>query len=221
VPARDPGGNFFNFIPTNSQKLVVVMGTFLVRGIQAALNLTTLRALIQALVIQNDSPKNLLLRLNPLLVSTFPQGQRVNLFCGMLDWIAQTFTYTQAGDLPGIWFQGTAGQRQLLENTTRTEMLPHPDLLYEMSETQIQLRPGDSLYFFNRGILRLQNKAGLTLSENDLVQLILSHLNLGARGLLTQVAAGIQTFVANPVPPEDMTMAVLKIVASPLENKIT
>ncbi len=220
VPTRNSGGNFFNFIPTNSQKLVFVMGAFPVRGIQAALNITTLRALIQALVMQNDAPKHLLLRLNALLAATLPQGQQVCLFCGVLDSMAQTFTYTQAGDSPGIWFQGTTGPRQSLENPTPVEMLPHPDLANQIAETQIQLRPGDTLYFFNRGILRLQNSAGRTLSENDLLQFILAHLSLGARGLLTQVAAGIQTFTASPVPTEDVTMAVVKVVAHPLENKI-
>src|SRR5215212_7616826 len=104
-PAREVGGDFYDFHPLSEGRLGLVVGDATGKGVPAALVMSTtcgmLQAISQALDSSSSSPGEVLERVNETLVTRIPSNMFVTCFYAILDPKSGSLSYANAGhDLP-------------------------------------------------------------------------------------------------------------------------
>ncbi|MBV8989484.1 MAG: serine/threonine-protein phosphatase [Solirubrobacterales bacterium] len=102
------GGDWYDLIPLDDHRLLMVVGDVTGRGLRAAATMASLRYAIHAYAAQNDSPAIILSKLSKLLNVT-TDGQLATVLCAVIDVGARQVTVTNAGHLPPLLISGDRG----------------------------------------------------------------------------------------------------------------
>jgi len=156
-PAREVGGDFFDFHLLSGGRLGLVVGDATGKGVPAALVMSTTCGMLQAVseALDSISPGEVLERVNETLLSRIPQNMFVTCFYGILDPKSATFTYANAGhDLPYLWHGGAAEE-------LRARGMPlglMPGMSYE--EKEMMLEPTHSALLYTDGLVEAHDPQG-------------------------------------------------------------
>jgi len=147
-PAREVGGDFYDFLELEDGRLGLVVGDATGKGIPAALVMATTRGMLRASAQPLDSPGEVLARVNDALYPDIPSDMFVTCFYAILEPKSGTLSYANAGhDLPYLWHGGDAEE-------LRARGMPlglMPEMSYE--EKEAVLREGDSVLFYSDGLV--------------------------------------------------------------------
>jgi serine phosphatase RsbU (regulator of sigma subunit)/anti-sigma regulatory factor (Ser/Thr protein kinase) len=146
-PAREVGGDFYDFIELPGDRIGIVVGDVTDKGVPAALVMATTHSLLRAEAPRLVSPARVLERVNNLLVDEMPPKMFVTCLYAVLDPAAGTLVFANAGhNLPYV---GTnEGTLELRATGMPLGLLA--DMAYE--ETSAVLRPGNSLLLHSDGL---------------------------------------------------------------------
>src|SRR5215211_1159171 len=108
-PAREVGGDFYDFHLLSEDRLGVVVGDATGKGVPAALVMATTCGMLQlaARALDSPSPGEVLSRVNETLVARIPPNMFVTCFYAILDPRSASLSFANAGhDLPYLWHGG-------------------------------------------------------------------------------------------------------------------
>jgi sigma-B regulation protein RsbU (phosphoserine phosphatase) len=165
-PAREVGGDYFDVIQLDKNRLGICVGDVAGKGITAALLMANLQASFRAFATSEASPQVVCTKLNKFLCANIASGKFVTFFYAVLDADARTLTYENAGHSPGL----------LLRSDGTTETLPGggavlgalPDWTYQ--DYTVQLQPGDQLLLSTDGITEAENAKLEEFGEERLLE---------------------------------------------------
>jgi serine phosphatase RsbU (regulator of sigma subunit)/predicted ester cyclase len=171
-PAREVGGDFYDFFALEEGRVGVVVGDATGKGMPAALvaeaTSNMLRAVAQAL--GSSSPGEVLSRVNETLLARIPPNMFVTCFYAVLDAGSASLRYANAGhDLPYLWHGGDAGE-------LRARGMPlglMPGMSYE--EGEISLREGNCVLFYSDGLVEAHDPTGVMFGFPRLRALVAQH----------------------------------------------
>jgi serine phosphatase RsbU (regulator of sigma subunit) len=171
-PAREVGGDFYDFFELEDGRVGVVVGDATGKGVPAALmaeaTSNMLRAVAQAL--GSSSPGEVLSRVNETLLARIPDNMFVTCFYAILEPESGSLTYANAGhDLPYLHRNGEAEE-------LRARGMPlglMPGMSYE--EGEASLTEGDSLLFYSDGLVEAHDPKGEMFGFPRLRALIAEH----------------------------------------------
>jgi serine phosphatase RsbU (regulator of sigma subunit) len=152
-PAREVGGDFYDFLPLADGRLGIVLGDVTDKGVPAALVMTATRSMLRAMARESDTPGTVLARVNDQLAADIPPGMFVTCFYAILDPATGHLAYANAGqDLPYLRrADGSVGE--LRARGMPLGLMPAMD--YE--EREATLAPGDTLLFYSDGLVEAHN----------------------------------------------------------------
>jgi serine phosphatase RsbU (regulator of sigma subunit)/predicted ester cyclase len=156
-PAREVGGDFYDFHLLSEGRLGVVVGDATGKGVPAALVMSTTCGMLQlaARALDSPSPGEVLAQVNETLVARIPSNMFVTCFYAILDPNSGRFTYANAGhDLPYLWHGGDAQE-------LRARGMPlglMPGMSYK--EKEIVLEPSDSVLLYSDGLVEAHDPKG-------------------------------------------------------------
>src|SRR5215211_2156513 len=153
-PAREVGGDFYDFLDLADGRLGVVVGDATGKGMPAALvaeaTSNMLRAVAQAL--GSSSPGKVLAQVNETLLARIPPNMFVTCFYAILDPKSGRLVYANAGhDLPYLHRNGEAEE-------LRARGMPlglMPGMSYE--EKEIELDAAECVLFYSDGLVEAHN----------------------------------------------------------------
>lgn len=152
-PAREVGGDFYDFHPRADGRLGIVIGDATDKGIPAALLMAMTCTMLRTAMQVSTSPGEVLARVNELLATTIPRGTFATCFYAMLDPASGRLCYANAGhDLPYLRQQGEVSELY----ATGMPLGLMPGMSYEEKETL--LAPGDSILFYSDGLVEAHNE---------------------------------------------------------------
>src|SRR5919202_5107024 len=103
-PAREVGGDFYDFHLLSEGRLGLVVGDATGKGVPAALVMSTTLGMLRLAAQNYSSPGEILQRVNEALFPYIPPNMFVTCFYGVLEPESGRFTYANAGhDLPYLW----------------------------------------------------------------------------------------------------------------------
>ena len=151
-PAREAGGDFYDFIQLPGGKLGMVVGDVTDKGVPAAMVMATTRAVLHGAAERTDSPGEVLRRVNDLLHPDIPAKMFVTCLYAVLEPDSGHIVYANAGhNLPCM--KGGAGVSEL--RATGMPLGLMPGMAYEENETSVH--PGDSVFFYSDGLVEAHN----------------------------------------------------------------
>jgi serine phosphatase RsbU (regulator of sigma subunit)/predicted ester cyclase len=169
-PAREVGGDFYDFLELPSGQLGLVVGDATGKGVPAALVMSSARSTLRAVAQGSESPGEVLRRANDPLVIDIPPNMFVTCFYAILDPNSASLSYANAGhDLPYLWHGGEAKE-------LRARGMPlglMPGMGYEEKETILQA--GDSALFYSDGLVEAHDPKGEMFGFPRLRALVAQH----------------------------------------------
>jgi serine phosphatase RsbU (regulator of sigma subunit) len=151
-PAREVGGDFYDFLQFADGRLGLVIGDVSGKGVPAALVMATVHTMLRSTVQGIGSPGEILARVNDLLTAEIPSGMFVTCFFALLDPESGRLHYANAGqDVPYRYHRH--GVSELWAKGMPLGMMPGSS--YE--EHEVTLAPGDSILFYSDGLVEAHN----------------------------------------------------------------
>src|SRR5215217_4016539 len=150
-PAREVGGDFYDFLELDDGHLGLVVGDVTDKGVPAALVMATTRAMLRASAQRLDSPAEVLRQVNDVIVRDIPPNMFITCLYAILDTRSGKLRYANAGhDLPYLRHKGRSGDTTELRATGMPLGLM-PGMFYE--EKEAVLEEGDSILFYSDGLV--------------------------------------------------------------------
>jgi serine phosphatase RsbU (regulator of sigma subunit) len=156
-PAREVGGDFYDFHLLSEGRVGVVVGDATGKGVPAALVMSTTCGMLQlaAGALDSSSAGEVLSRVNETLFARIPANMFVTCFYAILDPESGSLSYANAGhDLPYLWHGGAAEE-------LRARGMPlglMPSMSYE--EKELELKAGEGVFFYSDGLVEAHDPKG-------------------------------------------------------------
>ena len=206
-PAREVGGDFYDFHLLSEGRLGLVVGDATGKGVPAAFVMSTTCGMLQAVsqALDSSSPGEVLERVNETLFARIPPEMFVTCFYAILDPKSGRFVYANAGhDLPYLRSQG--GDCEEL----RARGMPlglMPGMSYEEKETVVNV--GEVALFYSDGLVEAHGPKGEMFGFPRLRELVAAH---GEEGSLEHVLLGeLYSFVGEGWEhKDDITLLTLR-----------
>ena len=210
-PAREVGGDFYDFHLLSDGRLGVVVGDATGKGVPAALVMSTTLGMLQlaARALDSPSPGEVLAQVNETLLAQIPSNMFVTCFYAVLDPRSGSLTYANAGhDLPYLWHGGAAEE-------LRARGMPlglMPKMSYEEKETVLDA--GVAALFYSDGLVEAHDPEGEMFGFPRLQGLIAEH-GKEERSLGDSLLEELYSFVGEGWEQEDdITLLTLRRSAS-------
>jgi sigma-B regulation protein RsbU (phosphoserine phosphatase) len=218
VPAREVGGDYYDFFPLPSDKLGVLIADVSGKGTSAALYMAELKGLVLSLSQIYQSPRQLLMEVNRIISENLDSRSFITMTYAVLDLHGGTMTYARAGHTPLIYMRAGAtdgNDVQVLVPNGMVLGLRIPgaeDKFAELlEEDQLDLGTGDVIVFYTDGITEAMNAESDLFGELRLSRIVEEHGHLESGELRERILREIEAFVGSADQHDDMTMILMKI----------
>jgi serine phosphatase RsbU (regulator of sigma subunit) len=207
-PAREVGGDFYDFLELPDGQLALITGDVTDKGIPAALVMATTHSILRGDAPGLVSPSAMLERANDRLYPDIPAHMFVTCLYAVLDPISGRLRYANAGhNLP---YAATAdGVTEL--RATGMPLGAMPGMTYE--ENEAYLAPGDSILLHSDGLVEAHNRLGEMFGFPRL-QKIVENSN-GSEYLIEECLTELREFAGGDwVQEDDITLLTLERYAT-------
>src|SRR5215469_8694465 len=232
-PARSVSGDYYDFLPLGSEKLVLAVGDVSGKGISAALLMATIHSAVRAYSIEGipafrqvqavgagpvlagkyeplvpgaeASPGMLMSLLNHQLYHSTPQEKYATLFVAMYDGADRRLTFSNAGHLPPMLLGATGSVRRLEDGGTVVGLFD--DINYQ--EGSVQLRQGEIFLAYSDGVTEPENDFG-EFGEQRLIELVQENRDLSLERITEIVTAAVDDWIGAVEQPDDVTLVLAR-----------
>lgn len=208
-PAREVGGDFYDFFMTEARYLWMVMADVSDKGVAAALFMVISKTLIKNQAQFIKSPGEVLTIVNDQLCQNNQAGMFVTAFIGVLDIQTGNFSFANAGhNYPLI--KKVNQTYKWLKTKPGLVLAGMEGIKYKTHE--MILEPGDRLFLYTDGVTEALNPDKELYSDQRLIDLLNtdSLLDIGITKLLTSVKEDISIFASNAEQSDDITMLAME-----------
>ena len=151
-PAREVGGDFYDFIKLPEGQIGIVVGDVTDKGVPAALVMATTHSVLRAEAPRLVAPSEVLTRVNNLLVDEMPAHMFVTCLYMVLNPETGQLRYANAGhNVPYVSTEG--GVTELRATGMPLGLLPE----MEYEEKEATLAPGDTVLLHSDGLAEAHN----------------------------------------------------------------
>lgn len=169
-PAREVGGDFYDFIPLSDGRMVIVIGDVTDKGVPAAMVMATTRTMLRSAAMDTDSPGIVLQIVNERLCREIPPKMFVTCLYAILDPDTGRLSFANAGhDLPYRGKDGAVGELR----ATGMPLGLLPGMIYEEKDTIIE--EGERVLFYSDGLVEAHNRQREMFGFPRLKQLVGAH----------------------------------------------
>ena len=218
-PAKEVGGDFYDFFFIDDDHFAVIMADVSGKGIPAALFMAITATLIRNHLQTGEDPEISLENINRQLCGNNMADMFVTLWLGVLEIATGRLEYINAGHNPPLLKSGGAGFA-FLQSPPDLVLAGMDDTIYTRRETR--LAGGDTLFLYTDGITEAADLRGEFYGKDRLRRFLDEHGGLLPRELLPLLRADIARFSAGAEQSDDITMLALRIAReTPVTRSIT
>ena len=204
-PAREVGGDFYDFFPIDDKHTAFVMADVSGKGITAAMYMMSAKTAIKNMLQAGYPLAEAIKRANNNLCENSVQSMFVTAFIGVLDLSNGKVSYINAGHCIPLR-QSESGCDFI--DTERSLVLGFmPSYTYKVNE--FTLKPKDKLFLYTDGVTEAQNKKGNMFGDKRLKK-VLSQATGSASEILETVNTEIGKFVKGAEQFDDTTMMIIE-----------
>jgi len=208
IPAKEVGGDFYDFFMVDDDHLALVIADVSGKGIPAALFMMTTKTLIKTLALKGISPAQVLDEANARLCENNEAGMFVTAWIGILEISTGKFAFANAGHNPPFIRRKGEGFAPLKARPGFV-LAGMEGTRYHQVETTIL--PGDMLYLYTDGVTETANPQEVLYGEERLQQALEARCSPNLKEFLSGVKADIDAFADGAPQSDDITMLVLRV----------
>lgn len=209
-PAREVGGDFYDFFFTDKKHLALVIADVSGKGVSAALFMVIAKILIKNQLQAGDSPEKALQKVNKMLCENNEAGMFVTAFVGVIDIITGEFTFSNAGHNPPLIYKKESDEYNFIESPHGFVLGGINDAKYSLNKSV--LKPEDSLFLYTDGVTEAMNQKGELFSKERLQNILnnKSIKELKITDVVNHLRQEIDKFSNGAERSDDITMLAFK-----------
>ncbi len=211
VPAREVGGDFYDFFMIDNDRLGIVIGDVSGKGIPAAIFMAVSRTLIKATGLKGMSPAECLGFANNLLCNESVSGMFVTVFYGIIDMKTGEMEYANAGHNPP-YIINKSGEYRIISSLGNTVLGVFEDLTFKPGKTILEKE--GSVLLYTDGVTEAFNKSEEVYGEQRLEKLFGIPAADVCKELIECVVKDIEIFSSGFPQSDDITMLCLQYIGS-------
>ncbi len=211
-PAREVGGDYYDFVELPAGKLGIAIGDVSGKGIGAALMMASLGASLRGQASVVHDLTKLVKRVNELVYEASSVNRYATFFYAEYEPRSRQLLYVNAGHNPPALLRASRGSCQ----TYRLDTGGPPIGLLAISSYEqgsCALEPGDMLVLFTDGISESMNNDEEEWGEASLIQFAKTCCGLPAPEAMNKIMAAAQAFASGAHQHDDMTVVVVRAFA--------
>jgi sigma-B regulation protein RsbU (phosphoserine phosphatase) len=206
IPAQVVGGDYFDFIPVEDNRLAICLGDVSGKGLPASLLMANLQATLRGQSFLTTSPKDCLIRSNKLLYHSTSSEKFATLFYAYLDTKNHTLSYSNAGhDFPFLYSESDTPKRL---KSGGIMLGAFEDFAFE--EDTVPLNSGDVLIISSDGISEAMNANHEQFGEQRLQAIVTNNRSASPNEIIDKVISAVRVHAGSYPQSDDMTLIVLK-----------
>jgi phosphoserine phosphatase RsbU/P len=207
VPAKEVGGDFYDFFFLDDDRLAFVVGDVSGKGVPAAIYMAVSRTLLKAVAAQVVNPGETLRRINNMLIPEGADSMFVTVFYGLLNTRTGDLQFAYGGQPPPFIRKRDGTVNKITHDggflLGRIEGM-------EYDTHKILLQPGDTILLYTDGVTEAMTKEGELFEDERLERSLLSMNGVSLPEMLKTIHAHITEFVAGAPQNDDITMLALQ-----------
>ena len=206
VPAREVGGDFYDFFFIDDHRLCFAIGDVSGKGVPASLFMALTKTMFRATGgRQNATAETIISRLNGEICRDNESCMFVTVFCGVLDVRSGQVEYSNAGhNLPYV-----------LSNGVVTAVPKTGGMALGVTESvdfhagRLLLKPGDRLVLYTDGVTEAMDKDDQLFSESRMEETLQGVNGQSSEEVIKRVVKDVHHFSAGAPQSDDITLLVL------------
>lgn len=206
-PAREVGGDLYDFFFTDEELLCLAIGDVSDKGVPASLFMAVTRTLIRSKAGRELTPEIVLSRVNENLSRENPFLMFVTLFFGTLNIRTGELIYCNGGHNPPLIIRAD-GEVQVVEMTGGLALGVEENFIY--TSKTVTLYRGDTVFLFTDGVTEADNQKRELFSDQRLLKILSSMKGLPVEAIIETVMNEIRSFTKGMPQADDITMMVLR-----------
>ena len=208
LPAREVGGDFYDFIDLGEHKAGFVIGDVTGKSVSGALVVSAARSVLRMLAEEHFNLGDIMDRANRRAKKDLRSGMFIALLYAQLNAKTKTLSLCSAGQTQPIHLDSNTGRARLVQ--TEGDTFPLGLITdVEYRETNIKLRSGDKLIFYTDGIVEAVNESNEMYGFERLLALVERNGTESADGMLMVIQENVKQFVGQADQHDDLTVIVL------------
>jgi serine phosphatase RsbU (regulator of sigma subunit) len=207
IPARELGGDFFNYFDLPGGEIALLMGDVSGKGLPAALLMANLQATLRASLPVETDLAAFTARLDREIETNTPAHVYATLFLGLLDPARRELRYVNAGHESPFLLRRDGGFERL-EPTGRPVGLMAGG---GYSERRVRVESGDRLFLYTDGLTDAESEAGADFGMERLEKLLAGERGDDPRTLLARVERAYLEHRGRAEAADDATLLVLRV----------
>ncbi len=208
TPATEVAGDYYDFIPLDDGRVVVILGDVTGHGLEAGMMMAVAKAALLTQVAADPDLPAMLSAIDRAMRLSASQTIFMTAILVIYDPATHTLDYGIAGHPPPLLVRNGNGRARPLEGgfyPLGIEM----DRPYEPETLEVQ--PDDSLLLYSDGIIEAENPAGEAYGLDRLQKIFAAAEGQSAAGIRDTVVASLNAFTGSAAPRDDVTVVAIKI----------
>ncbi|MCG8693876.1 MAG: SpoIIE family protein phosphatase [Minwuiales bacterium] len=206
-PARQVGGDLYDFFALDKDRLCVVVGDVSDKGVPAALFMSITRTLVRSAAETRTKPDAILEKVNSALCRDNSHMMFVTLFCGVYDRSKDELVYANAGHNPPLIRDAEGAVAEVPVDTNIALGVLEGASFPAQS---LALPSGTTLLLYTDGITEAMNAQGECYEERRLTEAFAAAGSGPANRLVSALTSAVEAFVAGAPQSDDYTLLCLK-----------
>ena len=209
TPAKEIGGDYFDFIPLGNASLGIVVGDVSGKGVPAGMVMTSLYALLHAECRHYLNSYRTLVQVNALLAANIADGMFASLL--FFEWNSErkALHYTSCGHEHILHFSVAENKLECIRSGGIALAMVE-DNSRIIKEKSLSVAPGDTVVLYTDGVTESMNADGAMFGLERLKTFVEMHQSLPAEQIRTDLLETLRTFAHGAPQADDITIIVMK-----------
>ncbi len=212
LPAKEVGGDYYDFVEIRNNKLGVAIGDVSGKGTSAAFYMTLTKGFFKSQAKYVDSPMQVLINMNELFYDNVERGVFISMIYSIFDLEKKKMTFSRAGHNPMILRRSDKGIAEEISPPGIALGLEKGEIFSRTIEQKtIPIHSGDVFLFYTDGLNEAINASNEEYGETRLRLAVEKNSHLPIEVLLDNIEEDIYYFTGRAPQYDDMTAVVIKI----------
>lgn len=206
-PAKEVGGDFYDFFPIDEDRLCFVVADVSGKGVPAALFMAVSMTLLKATARGGLPPEEIFARVNDELSRENRVNMFVTVFCGILDTRTGEVVFANAGHNHPLVMR-KSGEVSFIKTVNGLALGVMEEAPYRR-ET-LRLEPGESLFLYTDGVTEAMNPADVLFGDDRLREELQTLAGGGPDSIATAIMEQVKEFASGAPQSDDITVMAVR-----------
>ena len=207
-PAKEVGGDFYDFVMLDENRLALMIGDASGKGVAAAIFVAMARSLLRAAVVRGASPAEALAQANDTLSVDNPSMMFATVFVGILDCRTGTLRFANGGHNAPRLVRADGAEAPIHGNGAQGIALGIMEH-FDFDDHEAVMAPGDVLLLFTDGVTEAEGPGKELFGDDRLSTALVGATAEEPAALIERIDRILDDFAAGEPQADDITMLCL------------